>query len=67
MRCRIYPISHRSEELSEAVYRRNQAAVAPLHDALLDAGLTDLADHFRDGNERHPKGCWVVDLLTRRA
>jgi len=33
-----------------------------LHDALLDVGHADLADHFRQ-EQTHPKGCWVLDLL----
>jgi hypothetical protein len=54
-------------DLAEAVYRQEQAAVGPLHDALLDAGLTELADHFTDATEWHPKGCWAIDVLTGRA
>jgi hypothetical protein len=54
-------------DLADAVYHSEQAAVGPLHDALLDAGLTELADHFTEATERHPKGCWAVDLLTGRA
>jgi hypothetical protein len=53
-------------DLAEAVYRQDQAAVAPLHDALLENGLSELAEHFRDTTERHPKGCWAVDSLTGR-
>ncbi|MBL8792847.1 MAG: hypothetical protein JNM56_02985 [Planctomycetia bacterium] len=33
-----------------------------LHDALLDAGHADLAEHFRQ-EAAHPKGCWVLDLV----
>jgi hypothetical protein len=54
-------------ERAEAVYRQDRAAVGPLHDALLDAGLSDLADHFTDAAEWHPKGCWAIDLITGRA
>jgi hypothetical protein len=32
-----------------------------LHDALCEAGLPELAQHFHE--TRHPKGCWVVDLI----
>ncbi len=53
-------------QLAESVYQQNTGAVPALHDALLDAGLTDLADHFHDLSEWHPKGCWVIDLLTGR-
>jgi hypothetical protein len=52
--------------LAESVYRQDQAAIGPLHDALLEAGLTEQADHFRDAAEWHPKGCWAVDALTGR-
>jgi hypothetical protein len=53
-------------DLAESVYQQNQAAVGPLHDSLLDTGLSDLADHFQDPAEWHPKGCWAIDLLTGR-
>lgn len=33
-----------------------------LRDALLEAGQTDLAEHFA-GEEPHPRGCWALDLL----
>lgn len=33
-----------------------------LHDALIDAGHSELAVHFRQATW-HPKGCWPVDLL----
>jgi hypothetical protein len=36
-----------------------------LHDALLEAGHTEMAGHFRQ-EARHPKGCWALDLLTGR-
>jgi hypothetical protein len=35
-----------------------------LHDALLDAGRSDLAEHFSD--PWHPKGCWAVDLILKK-
>jgi hypothetical protein len=34
-----------------------------LHDALLEAGHPELAEHFREEKD-HPKGCWVVDLIV---
>jgi len=37
-----------------------------LHDALLDAGHSELADHFHQ-EQAHPKGCWVLDLLLEKA
>jgi hypothetical protein len=33
-----------------------------LHDALLEAGQPELAQHFA-GDAAHPKGCWALDLL----
>ncbi len=63
------PLPHVSttiRDLAEAVYQQDRVAIAPLHDALLDAGLTELANHFRDTSAWHPKGCWAIDLLTGR-
>src|ERR1700722_5746990 len=53
-------------KLAEAVHQQDTSAVGPLSDALLDAGLTDLAEHFSDPKAWHPKGCWAIDLLTGR-
>jgi len=36
-----------------------------LHDALLDAGHQELAEHFRN-EEWHPKGCWAMDVMLGR-
>lgn len=36
-----------------------------LHDALLDAGHAELAEHFRE--PYHPKGCWALDLLLGKS
>lgn len=36
-----------------------------LHDALLDAGHSELADHFRQ-EVPHLKGCWSLDLILRK-
>jgi hypothetical protein len=33
-----------------------------LHDALLDAGHAELAEHFAK-EEWHPKGCWATDAI----
>ncbi len=54
-------------QLAEAVFQQERSAVGPLHDALIEAGLTELAVHFRDPGEWHPKGCWAVDVLTGRS
>lgn len=48
-------------QLANAIYSGTDCGFA-LHDALLEAGHSDLADHFRQESP-HPKGCWVVDLL----
>jgi len=41
----------------------NGVNTAPvLHDALVDAGQDEWAEHFRE-EPWHPKGCWVVDQL----
>jgi hypothetical protein len=53
-------------QLAEAVHHQDTSAVGPLADALLDAGLTGLAEHFGDPTTWHPKGCWAIDLLTGR-
>lgn len=52
--------------LAEALYQGTDCAAA-LHDALLDAGLGDLATHFCNLTEVHPKGCYVLDLLLGRS
>jgi hypothetical protein len=33
-----------------------------LHDALLEGGHAELAQHFRE-EQWHPKGCWALDLI----
>lgn len=48
-------------QLATALYNGEDCGFA-LHDALLEAGHPDLADHFRQ-EQPHPKGCWVVDLV----
>lgn len=48
-------------QLAEALYRGEDCAFA-LHDALLEDGATELAEHFTA--RAHPKGCWAVDALT---
>jgi hypothetical protein len=46
--------------LAEAMYVGEHCSFA-LHDALLEAGHAELAEHFKEKD--HPKGCWVVDLI----
>jgi uncharacterized protein (UPF0147 family) len=60
-------VSATVRDLAETVYQQNQSAVGPLHDALLDAGLSELAEHFRDPAEWHPKGCWALDLILGKS
>jgi len=47
-------------ELAEATYAGEDCSFA-LHDALLEAGHPELAEHFKDKD--HPKGCFAVDLI----
>lgn len=49
------------QQLAQSLYDGNDCTFA-LHDALLEAGHGELAEHFRTETD-HPKGCWVVDLL----
>jgi len=56
-----WPAAVRS--LAEALYAGEDYGFA-LHDALLDAGHTELADHFRAPT--HPRGCWALDLILKR-
>lgn len=49
--------------LAHALYAGEDCAFA-LHDALLEDSQPDLAKHFSGG--RHPKGCWVLDLILDR-
>jgi hypothetical protein len=48
-------------QLAESLYAGEDCAFA-LHDALLEAGHTELAQHFRE-EQWHPKGCWALDLI----
>jgi hypothetical protein len=47
-------------QLAKALYNRADCAFA-LHDALLEAGHNEVAEHFRES--AHPKGCWALDLI----
>lgn len=46
--------------LAGALYE-GEACHYALHDALLDAGQPELADHFKESF--HPKGCFALDLI----
>lgn len=52
-------------QLANALYNGEDCGFA-LHDALLEAGHPELAEHFRQ-EQSHPKGCWVVDVVLGRA
>lgn len=56
-----YPIA--VIQLARALYNRADCAFA-LHDALIEAGHSGLAEHFREN--AHPKGCWAIDLILAR-
>lgn len=47
-------------ELARRAYDQG-SAIPELRDALLAAGLAELAEHF--ARPDHPKGCWALDLL----
>jgi hypothetical protein len=47
--------------LAEALYSGADAGFA-LHDALLESGYPELAEHFQ-AETWHPKGCWAVDAI----
>jgi hypothetical protein len=53
-------------ELAEALYLGEDCGFA-LHDALLEAGQTELATHFSDENPWHPRGCWALDFILGRS
>jgi hypothetical protein len=50
--------------LAEALYAGEDCGFA-LHDALLEAGHADLAEHFRRETV-HPRGCWAMDVILAR-
>jgi hypothetical protein len=50
-------------QLAEALYAGTDCAFA-LHDALLEVGQPELAEHFFEG--AHPKGCWALDAVLGR-
>jgi len=52
-------------QLAEPLYAAQDCCFA-LHDALLEAGHAELAEHFRQ-EQWHPKGCWVMDVILGKA
>jgi hypothetical protein len=51
-------------QLASALYESEDCSFA-LHDALLESGHSELAEHFRS-EKLHPKGCWAVDMILGR-
>jgi hypothetical protein len=51
-------------QLAESMYLGADCSFA-LRDALLESDHGDLAEHFR--GPKHPKGCWVLDLILGKA
>jgi hypothetical protein len=47
-------------QLADSLYNGHDCSFA-LHDALLEAGHAELAEHFKE--KEHPKGCWAMDLI----
>jgi len=52
-------------KLAESLYAGEDCSFA-LHDALLEAGHPELAEHFAK-EQGHPKGCWVVDMILGKS
>jgi hypothetical protein len=51
-------------DLAAALYSGEDCRL-PLSDALEEAGLGELAEHFRQ-ESWHPKGCWVLDAILAK-
>lgn len=52
-------------KLAKEVYD-GQDSFAALQAALLKSGKSELAKHFQE-EDRHPKGCWVVDMILGKS
>jgi hypothetical protein len=52
-------------QLAESLCAGQDCAFA-LHDALLEAGHAELAEHSRE-EKSHPQGCWAVDLVLGKS
>lgn len=48
-------------QLAEAL-RNGEVCLFGLHDALIEAGHPQLAEHFRQ-EKQHPTGCWVLTMI----
>lgn len=51
--------------LAESLYAGEECVFA-LHDALLEGGQVELAEHF-GGDAWHPKGCWALDQILGKS
>lgn len=51
-------------KLAQAAYDQQPVHFA-LHDALLEAGYAELAEHLKESY--HPKGCWVLDAILGKS
>src|SRR5262249_32120768 len=51
-------------QLAESLYNGQDCSFA-LHDALLEAGHAELAEHFKE-EQSHPKGCFALDLILNK-
>jgi hypothetical protein len=66
---RPYPAPHHWPapvvELASALYDGQDCGYV-LCDALIETGHAELAEHFRH-QQKHPKGCWVVDAILGKS
>ena len=51
-------------KLAQAAYDQQPCHFA-LHDALLEAGHVELAEHFKESY--HPKGCYALDAILGKS
>jgi hypothetical protein len=51
--------------LASALYDGQDCGFA-LHDALIETGHAELAEHFRQ-EQAHPKGCWPLDVILGKS
>ena len=59
------PFPSSAVQLAE-VLDAGEPVAGPLADALEEAGLPQLAAHFRD-EPNHPNGCWALDLILGKS
>jgi hypothetical protein len=56
------PLPETISQLAQSLYDGADCAFA-LHDALLEEGQSQIAEHFEPKGKWHPKGCWALDLI----